>query len=88
MSSLRFAPVSGTIEQQQRFGSEEHLEDGVGLAGPKTVSGSPVKICLMAPGSVKKTIGGRPSSRTVNVSPYRSAQACMNGSGAKTHLSN
>ena len=50
-------------------------------------SASPVKICRMAPGSVKKTIGGRPSRRTVNVSPYRSAQARMNGSGAKVHLS-
>jgi hypothetical protein len=42
----------------------------------------------MAPGSVKKTIGGTPSIRTVNVSPYRSAQACMNETGANTHLSN
>ena len=29
------APVSGTIEQQQRVRSKEHLEDGVGLAAPK-----------------------------------------------------
>ena len=31
------APVSGTIKQQQGVGSEEDLEDGVGLAAPKLV---------------------------------------------------
>ena len=50
--------------------------------------GSPARICLMAPGSVKNTIAGKPDRRTVNVSPYRSAQVCMKGSGANTHLNN
>ena len=59
-SNLRSATMSDAIEQQQRVGGRIYPSK-ILLAPPaRNRSGSPVKICLMAFGSLKKTIGPVP----------------------------
>ena len=87
MSSFRSRLCRFPSSRRSEFGPSK--DSNTLLAWPaRNWWASPVKICLMAEGSVKNTIGGRRYRRTVNGSPYLFAQASMKGIGSKTHLLN